>query len=301
MLSEKQKYDPWEVRQEIAPLKITVHCARYWMMSEWQSSNLSLPFWRLYHSRTGGGFVIFNDETIEVGRRELLLIAPNTAFASYLKSGARSESIKGVRLMFETEIEDYHGAGFVDQLFVHFGLGYPYDNVPPCVYKIALSDAEEENVRVLEQLRLGSPNEISFGESIRMHEILMMALKHIPQEQWVFPPIDARVLKVMKYIDKNLKTELTNTELAGVANMATNSFARLFRENKQTSLRQYIQQCRVDKSLMLLLHTNDAIDAIAQECGYFDRYHFSKVFKSVTGMAPALYRKKMNGLAPDLV
>lgn len=301
MLSEKQKYDPWEVKQDITTFKVVIHCARYWMMTEWQSRNLSLPFWRLYHSRTGGGYVVFNDQTIEVGRHELLLIAPNTAFASYIRSGARAESIKGVRLRSESEIETYHRIGFIDQLFVHFSLGYPYDNIPSGLFKINLNEAEEDNIRLLERLLLETPNRIGFGESVRIQEILMMALKNIPQEQWVFPQIDARVLRAMKYIDKNLKAELTNTQLAGVANMATNSFARLFRENKQVSLKQYIQQCRIDKSVMLLLHTDDAIDVIAQECGYFDRCHFSKVFKSVTGMAPAQYRKKMNGLSAELV
>ncbi len=295
MLSEKQKYDPWEVKQEIAPLKITVHCARYWMLSEWESSNLSLPFWRLYHSRTGGGFIVYRGETIEVGAQQLWLIAPNTSFAGFLQAPTSVESIRGVRIQSVDEVAKYKAIGMIDQLFIHFSLGYPYDNIRPGVYGIELTGAEEDNLRALEEMRLTNPNQIEFSESVRLHQLLLMALTHIPQEQWQFPPLDARVLKVIKYIDKNLKKELTNAELARVANMATNSFARLFREQKQLTLKQYIQLCRVEKSVMCLLHTNEAIDLIAQECGYFDRHHFSKVFKSVTGMAPALYRKKMSG------
>ena len=81
-LSEKLKYDPWETYQEIADVKIVLHCSRYWMLSEWECENMSFPFWRLYHSRTGGSFVTFEASEHELTNDKLLLIPPYTSFST---------------------------------------------------------------------------------------------------------------------------------------------------------------------------------------------------------------------------
>jgi AraC-like DNA-binding protein len=75
--------------------------------------------------------------------------------------------------------------------------------------------------------------------------------------------------------------------------MATNSFARLFKNIMQLTVQQYIQQKRIEKAIMLFHHSSLEIDEISGECGFYDRHHFSNVFKKQTGFAPAKYRKKI--------
>jgi YesN/AraC family two-component response regulator len=40
------------------------------------------------------------------------------------------------------------------------------------------------------------------------------------------------------------------------------------------------------------LQTEETLDAIAEECGFPNRAYFSRVFKRVTGDAPAGFRTK---------
>ena len=37
-------------------------------------------------------------------------------------------------------------------------------------------------------------------------------------------------------------------------------------------------------------HTNKTIEDVAYNLGYSDRYHFSRVFKTVTGLTPGIYK-----------
>lgn len=55
---------------------------------------------------------------------------------------------------------------------------------------------------------------------------------------------------------------------------------------------QYQLKCRIDKARFLLEFTDNPIQDIALECGFFDCSHFSKVFKNEVGDIPTKYRDK---------
>ena len=108
IIPEPVKYDPWEAKQEIAGVKIEIHCCRYWILSEWECENLSLPFWRIYHSRVGGSYVFYKGQEIELTNDTILLIPPYTAFSSYICASRKgNESIKGVRISSVDEVYKY--------------------------------------------------------------------------------------------------------------------------------------------------------------------------------------------------
>jgi len=80
--------------------------------------------------------------------------------------------------------------------------------------------------------------------------------------------------------------------LAHNACMATNAFARLFLHNTGYPPHRYILRRRLEKACVLLHHSTRTIDTIARECGFCDRYYFSKAFKKETGRSPAAYRNE---------
>lgn len=297
IVSEKLKYDPWEAQQEIADLKIALHCCRYWMLSEWECENLSFPFWRLYHSRTGGSYVTFDGREVELSSEKLILIPPYTSFSTHIKElvSTQNESIKGVKIGDEQEIDIYKSIGMCDQFFAHFNLGYTFDKIKADIYEVELTDYWLRELSEIEGERLMEPNVVTFLSNLKISGLILFALQSLPRTLWYFPEIDKRVLRVINFIDKNLNAKLTNKELSDVANLATNSFARLFRELLKFPVQQYIQQKRIEKAIMLLHHSDIEMDEIATKCGFCDRHHFSKVFKKHTGFPPVSYRKKIGG------
>ena len=74
--------------------------------------------------------------------------------------------------------------------------------------------------------------------------------------------------------------------------MAPNSFARLFKQQTGQPPQDFIRRKRVEHASKLLYHTDKSIKQISEECGFRDRYYFTRVFARVTGVPPAAYRRK---------
>ncbi len=298
IISEQQKYDPWEAKQDITNIKITLHCSRYWMLSEWECENMSFPFWRIYHSRTGKSYVKYKEKEVRLESDCLIIIPPYTSFSSRIKNNHEisNESIKGVRISYGNDIEYYKSIGLCDQYFVHFNLGYPFDKVKFDIYQVELGDYWQSQIKLIEEERLTYQNTIDFHANIKISALILFALQSLPSTAWETSVIDNRIFDVMKYIDKNLSGELTNSKLSSIANLATNAFARLFRENLKCSVQQYIQKKRVESAIILLHYSEIEIEEISFKCGFYDRAHFAKFFKKHTGLAPSNYRKKIRGL-----
>ena len=293
-LPDKQKYDPWVNQQNITDLRTSIHCSRYWMLSEWECESMSYPFWRLYHSRTGGGYILFEGEVTEISHDEIIIIPPYTAFSSFLhkQTIAAKDLISGERIVDERMIDHYHQKSYVDQLFVHFNLGFPFDNAKKGIYRVKLSKEWEQCCMLIERKIIEMPNEINFELSLGINALLGFGLFTLSANLWNTQIIDARIEQLLSYIDQNLAEKLSNEHLSAKLNMAQNSFARLFRSEMKCSVQVYIQQKRIEKSIMLMHHRKGEIDDIALACGFYDRFHFSKMFKKIIGQSPALYKRK---------
>jgi AraC-like DNA-binding protein len=183
--------------------------------------------------------------------------------------------------------------GMCDQYFVHFNLGFPYDKMKAGIYEIEINEFWLQQLNSIKIDLLESPNAIHAYTTIAINSFIMFSLHETPIRNWNFPVVDKRILKVISFIDKNIDKELTNEQLSKVANLATNSFARLFKTSMKSAVKNYIINRRIDHAIMILHHSSLDIEEIALACGFCDRHHFSKVFKQQTGIPPAKYRLKI--------
>ena len=46
----------------------------------------------------------------------------------------------------------------------------------------------------------------------------------------------------------------------------------------------------------MLLYTNESISNIAAKCGFINADHFSRIFKSKTGVSAKMFRSKTNNI-----
>lgn len=79
--------------------------------------------------------------------------------------------------------------------------------------------------------------------------------------------------------------------LAGKCNISYSYLKRVFIERFGTTPRKYVIQLRVNYACELLKQDELSIHDIAILCGFSDEYYFSRLFKSVNGVAPSSYRK----------
>lgn len=97
----------------------------------------------------------------------------------------------------------------------------------------------------------------------------------------------------IKYIESNYSSpELTNTVLAKQCGISEVYFRKLFLSQFGTTPWQYIIDVRINKAKQLLTEGRLKINAISENCGFSNQYHFCRLFKEKTGLTPTQYMNK---------
>ena len=290
-VSERRKLDPADIRQTFNDISIKLLCCRYWVLEEWECDDLSVPFWRVYHNNLPGAKVIFNNTVTALQSGSIVIIPPNTSFSTQFKT-AQSESISGKKFSRKDTLSALANKHMVDHLFIHFSLGFPFDFVQTGIYVLP---CETGTLKVIKDIQdsCAEDTDFNFSECLRINQLISSCLLQLEESIWRFDTIDQRVFNAMKFIEKHYQDRITNEILADKANMAVNSFARLFKFSTGTSVQQYIIKSKIEAACNLMHHSNKTIDEIAFECGFTDRHHFSKIFKKVMNVNPAYYKKRL--------
>lgn len=85
--------------------------------------------------------------------------------------------------------------------------------------------------------------------------------------------------------------QITNRSLADMCGISEVYFRKSFEEVYGCPPIRYLHQLRIRKAKAILLGDYDAIGQVAESVGYSSVYHFSKMFKTYTGMSPTEYAK----------
>jgi AraC-like DNA-binding protein len=252
--------------------------------TRWRLKNVQSTYWRFYLNEVDGAFIELDSQG--TGHHS----------ASYPLLGGRAYFIPaGVR--FNTDINREVG-----HFFVHFDvLGIPeiamrtIFNGPICLpYSERLEQAVREIVT-----GLGEGQAVDLVLECRVkaviYEGLALYLQNLPPEQLnqslqlaiALKP----VLPAINYISNNLARPLFNRELAGLCQMNEDYFIRRFKECMSQTPGDYIREQRVKLAAQQLLFSPNSIEQIAAASGFGSRFYLSRVFKNVTGLSPAAYRK----------
>lgn len=94
------------------------------------------------------------------------------------------------------------------------------------------------------------------------------------------------VIQSIEYMRENLHANVTLTDLARVAGLSVSHYCALFKKKTmQTPLNLYTTM-KVQRACQMLQEKDQTIKSVAYTLGFFDQYHFSKVFKQVMGASP---------------
>ena len=99
---------------------------------------------------------------------------------------------------------------------------------------------------------------------------------------------DAVVYLHEHYLDRDFKIE----ELSRIAGMSQRYFEVLFSDEFESSPKEYATRLKLELAKELLLNEKNTVTSIADQLGYNDIYHFSKIFKVKMGVSPSEYRRK---------
>ncbi len=286
---EAQKGDPSAVRQHFPVYNLKLLCCRFWALKRWEYQDLSFPYWRVYHNRQEGATMFWKDERFDLKPDKIYLIAPNTPYSSCLNG--QKIPTQGFHFEGERITQNNLNSNHIQHLFIHFNLGIPYDNIAPGIIEINVNEVIKRQLKVIKEQLLLNAVEFSFFSNLTIRALVNELLCAIPKEQWLSVSQDSRIMKVLGFIEENMEKNLSNEELAQIVGLATNSFTRLFKQEMNITAQRYVRQKRIDKACILLHHSDQSIERMAENCGFADRYHFSRIFKLITGQSPVSYRR----------
>lgn len=123
--------------------------------------------------------------------------------------------------------------------------------------------------------------------------IASMFVKYILFENLLKPGHDKKTEKVISYIDQNLNKDFTVQELAKAVNLSKSVLYRMFHNNFNCTLSEYINKRRVEKSLTFLTHTDLSIEEISQKAGFSSASYYTRIFKKFKNITPLKYKAQL--------
>ncbi|MFA6569605.1 MAG: AraC family transcriptional regulator [Victivallales bacterium] len=234
----------------------------------WNIPDLSAPYWRLYWNNAKGASVWFNRKEYPLTPSNMMLIPPDTHFSSVCRGASPTH------------------------FYIHFTASPLFDGIAPQV--ITLSPGEEMIETVVKASRLLSKDKPdSMRISICAMALIFGSLNFMSGKLVAQRKADPRTGMAMKMIEDGLSSPPSNSRIAGKLCMSTNAFLRLFKGNTGVSPQHYSRNKRIDRACILLHYSDLDIKQIASETGFCDRFHFSRVFRRLRGVAPSEFRKRV--------
>ncbi len=244
----------------VEPLWVGAHNLNFW---HWDAPEGS-SHWRLYWNGNPGAYILC-DERTDLGPDALVLVAPHTPIHTRLERGG------------------------VIHLFVHFVVAPPFHNPLPKVWQIPITRADTRRLRRLwERLISGHAGRACAVEPL---EWIGRSLAAIPESDWDGKAMDIRIHAALRRMEGEMARPLSVAELARGCNLSASAFARLFRSQVGESPHQHLMRRRVEQAARLLARSTLTVEAVAEKCGFSDRFHFTHVFRKLRGMAPVEFRR----------
>ena len=98
--------------------------------------------------------------------------------------------------------------------------------------------------------------------------------------------------KALEYVDQHYAENLSVELLAKECFVSSSHLSHLFRSSLNTSVKQYINDLRIERAKALLLDPKVRLYEVGSRVGISDASYFSKTFRKATGMTPSEYRAK---------
>jgi two-component system, response regulator YesN len=105
--------------------------------------------------------------------------------------------------------------------------------------------------------------------------------------------IAASIMKALDIINRADEPDIKQERVARQVCMSRSYFSQCFKDIIGKSFNDYVRSVKIEKAKVLLAQTNRPIYWIADQIGYMDEKHFSRVFHEQTGLLPTEFRSRM--------
>jgi two-component system response regulator YesN len=100
--------------------------------------------------------------------------------------------------------------------------------------------------------------------------------------------------QIKQYLDQHFAEKFTVEELAEQIPMSSSHLMTLFKQSTGKTVWSYLMEVRMHKAKLLLLDQKLKVYEIANQVGYENGEHFTRLFKDYFGVTPKEYRKRLD-------
>lgn len=102
------------------------------------------------------------------------------------------------------------------------------------------------------------------------------------------PP--ASLMRVLEHIEMHLAEDVAQRQLAGIARLSMDHFARLFRQSTGLPPHRYVLERRIARARDLVAEQRLSLAEIGYALGFPSQSHFTTMFRRLVGTTPGAYR-----------
>lgn len=264
--------------------------------ADWNYKNINSPFARIYLVKEGGAKLHLPDQRVQDLTPDHLYLIPPFTHHSYecdahytlyyihiYENPSSSQRI----------LEDYYypveinattlDALLVEQLFL-MNPGRELKQYDPSSY--------DNTPHLMRSINLHSQNPM-YAILETKGILLQLLARFIRYSKNKFEITDNRILKVIRYIRKNIDKSITMDEMMDICCLSKDHFIRLFKKEMQITPVQYINQKKIERAQLMLITDNQSVKDIAYAISFENVYYFNRLFKKVTGITPLEYRSSL--------
>jgi transcriptional regulator GlxA family with amidase domain len=110
-------------------------------------------------------------------------------------------------------------------------------------------------------------------------------------------PNDAVIVRAQAWIADNYASENPVATMAERSGLQQRTFGRRFRAATGRRPIEYVHEVRIDEARRILESSALGVDEVGYSVGYEDPTFFRRLFKRMTGITPAAYRRKFAAIA----
>ena len=97
--------------------------------------------------------------------------------------------------------------------------------------------------------------------------------------------------RVKEFIDESLDSKIRLHDCANKVNLSVSYFTHAFKATFGVTLSDYIRRRRIERAQQLMLASYQPLSQIATACGFAHQSHYCRVFRSVIGLTPNVWRR----------
>lgn len=239
------------------------------------------PQYHMHFIIDGNGTLEINNRTYHLSKGQIFLLPPNIVSCYYADHDHPWHY--AFACFIGTQAERYlKKAGFSNDAVVR-QCNYPVETFTACIDEM------------LDAHQLTITNELKRTASLYKLLSLLTESNFSPQNQASQNQHDyssqSYLDHALQFIHFNFEKNIQIPDIANYVGITRSYLFQIFKQNLNTSPKDYLVHYRIEHAKHLLETTDEPIKGIALSVGYNDPLTFSKMFSNLVGLSPSEYRK----------